>query len=110
MKNNSLLFIKKENFYSNNNDHSVTYIFENEDFFNKLLGDKNKILVHNLDEFYIKIINHIYYHEDFIDVDNDLAQLVHMCLTIARWCLAIVSQRIVFVSHAVASLGSPMLR
>ena len=42
MKNNSLLFIKKENFYSNNNDHSVTYIFENEDFFNKLLEIKIK--------------------------------------------------------------------
>ena len=75
IKNNSLLFIKKENFYSNNIEHNVTCIFENEDFFNKSLGDKNKILVHNLDEFYIKIINHIYYHEDFIDVDNNFINI-----------------------------------
>ena len=62
----SLLFIKKDNLFLNNSQ-KIALIFEDDKYYEKSDNINSKLLVNNLDEFYINVVDTLFYHEDSID-------------------------------------------
>ena len=69
-RNNSLLFISKPIDILLKTNPNIMIITDNEDFYTKI-NISNKLLVKNLDYFYITILNKIFYHEEISSSEDD---------------------------------------
>ena len=70
LRKNSFLFLSKKFFLKKPSVDNLFIVTNKENIYNEL-DNHNKILVHDIDDTFIKLCNHMFFHEDDKDLEDD---------------------------------------